>query len=490
MAKLITDYPEILIANRKNIEGNFIFSIYNNLEQLDDYIDEINTLEDFLLPESHLYMGIAINLYKKGIKSVTDVDIRTFLEDKPILLKEYESMGGFTTVNQIKRILNKDNIDAYWNELVKWNLILAYHDNGNFKVVEVYDKLKRMESSEQVSDYFEYQSISVTLNKSATCKMMYLDLDNNFIDACEAGEELGMSIANKCPILNSYTLGVHRGETSLFAGYSGTGKTSFLVDNYLIPLLDSGEKITIAVNEQGIRAWQHLFLAGILYSKLDYYKLPRQSVKKGKFMDKHNEYIRLAQQYFKDNYKDKILFAEVDGYDINEVKKAFRYGAKRSHCIAVYDTFKSGDSSNVNYTGQLIEDSKQLHQVARKQDIAIIITMQLAIHTEGTRYLTSSCLSNAKGVKEVMSEIVLMRGVWEDEFDGEKYDIKPYKHLKVNGKYTSAHEQITLDSQKKYKLLFLDKTRNSEGEVVLVYQFDGAWNKWIEIGFANVRHDR
>ena len=486
----MSNYPDCLLESRQEIEGNFIFCIYQDLELLDDYIDELNPQEDFLLEESHLYLGVAIKLYDKGIKTATDVDIRTFLSDKETLLKKYESMGGFSTINQLKSILNKDNIDAYWEDLKKWNLILEYYDNGNFNVEKSISKLKTMSDSEQVSDFFEYQAVSVSLNKSATCKMAYLDLDDNFIQACEDGEELGLSISKKCPILNSYTMGIHRKESTLFAGYSGTGKTSFLVDNYLVPRLDEGDKITIAVNEQGIKAWQHFFLASILYSKFDYYKLPRQSVKKGNFMNIHGEQIKMAQQYFRDHYQKKILFAEVDGYDINEVKKAFRYGAKRGHIIGIYDTFKAADSSDTNYTGRLIEDSKQLHQIARKQDMAVIITMQLALHTDGTRYLTSGCLSNAKGVKEVMSEIVLMRNVWEDEFSGEKYDIKPYRHSRVNGKYTSDHESIKLDQNKKYKLLFLDKTRNSEGEIALIYQFDGAWNKWTELGFATVKHDR
>lgn len=812
----IEKYPAELVSNRQSIEYSFVFSICKDLEQLDNYIDEIEVGKDFMLDESQLYLGVAIELYKKGVRVPTDIDFMSFLEEKKTLFQKYEDYGGFSTIKEIGKELNQENLDSYWGDVCKWNLILEYHDNGNFNVVKNIDKLKKMINTEQVADYFEYQAVSVGLNKSKSCNIQTLTLDDNFIKSCENGEELGFSISKKCPILNSYTMGIHKASTTLLGGYSGcvdadteffngkewkrivnydkndmvlqynkdksatlvypqqyhkypaktltqfeskyginqvlsdehnvvyygrrheniiiksfkeikdkhvktkkgfsgrfithfsygdkgidltneqimlqvaviadgtineygdkpcrfhikkdrkkqrlrylfelnkidyrekesavdgyvdfyidpptkektfgahwykctqeqlkiiadecllwdssptnnkkifstndkasadfiqfafssngmrarvsrhnrvsqkyitgekeyerkteeyqvtvaqnsglvsilasgdkkirmkdyqtrdgfkycftvessmlvlrrdgcifitgnSGKTSYIIDNYLVPLLEMGEKCSIAVNEQGIGEWKQLFLANILYNQLEYYKLPRQSVKKGKFMAEHGEYVKKAQAYFDENYKDKIFFIRVDGYDINEVKKAFRYGAKRGHSIGVYDTFKSGDSSDTNYTGKLIEDSKQLLQVAIKQDMAIIITMQLAIHTEGIRYLTSSCLSGAKGVKEVMSEVVLMRSVWADEFDGEKYDIRPYRHKKVDGKYTQEHEIIRLDPNRKYRILFLDKTRNSEGEIALVYQFDGAWNKWVELGFCIVGRER
>jgi hypothetical protein len=129
--------------------------------------------------------------------------------------------------------------------------------------------------------------------------------------------------------------------------------------------------------------------------------------------------------------------------------------------------------------------------VAEKENVGIIITMQLAIYMEVTRYLSAACLSGAKGVKEIVSELVLTRQIWEDEFAGGKYDIKPYKFKRdSNGKYTKIKEEIVLNPEKKYMILFLDKTRNDEGDTTLLYQFDGAWNKWTELGYCSPKHQR
>jgi hypothetical protein len=90
-----------------------------------------------------------------------------------------------------------------------------------------------------------------------------------------------------------------------------------------------------------------------------------------------------------------------------------------------------------------------------------------------------------------MSEIIMFRDVWADELEGEKFDIKPYRHKRdSSGKITGVKEVIKLDSDKKYKLMFHVKTRNDEADNVLVYEFNGQWNKWKELGFANPFHDR
>ena len=76
-----------------------------------------------------------------------------------------------------------------------------------------------------------------------------------------------------------------------------------------------------------------------------------------------------------------------------------------------------------------------------------------------------------------------MRDIWQDEFNGEAYDIKPYRQKKdSNGKFTNEKEEITLDKDKKYKIMFLSKSRSDENGIALLYEFNGAWNKWVEIG--------
>ena len=83
--------------------------------------------------------------------------------------------------------------------------------------------------------------------------------------------------------------------------------------------------------------------------------------------------------------------------------------------------------------------------------------------------------------------MVYARPLWEDEFPGEKFDVRPYKLLKdSSGKYNNIRQPIELDPQKKYIVMFLDKTRNDEDKVQILYRFNGRFNTWKELGYCNV----
>ena len=48
---------------------------------------------------------------------------------------------------------------------------------------------------------------------------------------------------------------------------------------------------------------------------------------------------------------------------------------------------------------------------------------------------------------------------------------------------------ITLDKDKTYVVGFLNKTRNDEDGQTIIFQFDGAWNTWRELGYCTITND-
>lgn len=487
--KPLDHYDKALVENRDMQEANFIFCLWKNPDLYHDYEKEVRADRDLLTDDGKFYYTLGNEMFQKGFKSFDDASIYSYLEDKEVLKNGFARRGGYKTVDEIKKILNEDNVDTYYDELVKNNMLLKLNDKG-FNVINELNKFKKMTSS-QLYDYFEYQLDNVFLNRGSGVKVEDLEIDEQFIADCDAGIEKGLSYASACPLLNYHTLGLHKSSVQIFAGFSGTGKSSFAVNSYVLPILDQGEKIVIVANEMNKRAWQHIFMATILSQKLDYYGLPRKKQKMGGFNEDQRQMMNKAKEYYNAHYKGRIKFVKIFDYSVEDVKRVFRKMSKQGFKYGIYDTFKSENAASDKVTGELIEASKQLLQVAEKEDICIIITMQLAIYMENTRYLTAATLSNAKGVKEVVSELVLTRPLWDDEFKDGKYDVKPYRFKKdSNGKFTKIKEEIMLNPDKKYRLVFLDKTRNDEGEVVLLYQFDGAWNKWIELGYCTPKHQR
>ncbi|MFS0657496.1 DnaB-like helicase C-terminal domain-containing protein [Niallia alba] len=485
----IDNYPSELISNREHIEASFVFCLWRNPELYGDYEKDVMADRDLLTEDGRFYYSLGLEMYNLEYKSFDDASIYSYIEGKEVLKNGFTRRGGYKTVDEIKKILNEDNVDRYYDELVKSNMLLKLHDKG-FNVTKELTRFQKM-TSKNLYDYYEYQLDNVFLNRGSGVKIEDLDFEDDFIEACDTGEEMGLSYAATCPLLNYHTLGLHRSNVQIFAGFSGTGKTSFCINSYILPILDQGEKVTIIANEMNKRAWQHILMATILSQKLGYFGLPRKKQKMGSLTDEQKEKMQEAREYYNTHYKGRLKFAKIYDYSIDDVKKIIRKMAKQGFNYCLYDTFKSEDSSSATMTGELIESSKQLLQIAEKEDVGIIITMQLAIYMENTRYLTAACLSGAKGVKEVVSELVLTRQIWEDELNGEKFDIQAYRFKKdAQGKFTKIKEEIILKPDKKYMIVFLDKTRNDEGDTTLLYQFDGAWNKWIEIGYCTPKHQR
>lgn len=484
--KELQQYPEQLIQSRNIIEASFVFCLWKNPELFDDYSD-FNPSTELLLDDSKFYYSIGHKMKELEYKSLDNASIFAYLKDNQALAEEFSLKGGFKTVDKMCKILSIDNVESYYDTLTKSNMLINLHSKG-FNVLNELEKFKQMTTS-QLYDYYEYQLDNVFLGRGSGVQIVDLDISDDFVERNNSGAERGLSYHSTSPIMNYHTMGLHRSNVQIFAGFSGTGKSSYAVSSYVMSILDSGEKIIIIANEMNIDAWRHIFLATVLSQKLGYFGLTRKKQKTGSYTDEQLQKIKEAQKYIKENYKDRIKFAKIFDYSIDDVKRITRKMAKKGFNYVLYDTFKSQDASSDKVTGELIEASKQLLQVAEKENICIIITMQLAIYMENTRYLTSATLSNAKGVKEVVSEVILMRKLWDDEYSGKKFDIKPWKWIRdANGKITGSKEYLTLDEEKKYRIMFLDKTRNDEDDICVISRFDGAWNTWKEIGYCTPMH--
>lgn len=482
------EYPEILLQNRQMLEANFIFCLWKDPELYGEFKNELNPSKDFITSDGIFYYSLGKELYEMEYQSFDEVTVYTYLQGNTTLLEGFNRRGGQRTVNEIRDILDVNNVETYYDQLLKSNMLLKLHDKGFDVVSEYNSKFKNMTTSD-LYDYFEYQLDNVFLNRGAGVKIEDLDIDDQFLQDCDDGIEKGLSYASTAPILNYHTLGLHRSNVQVFAGFSGTGKTSFVMNSYVMPILDQGESIVIVANEMNIKAWKHILLATILSQKIGYFGLPRKKQKTGNFTQEQWSKLKEAQEYFRKHYMKRIKFAKIYDYSIEDVKRIFRKMSKKGFKYGLFDTFKAENSASEKMTGELIEASKQLLQVAEKEDMCIIITMQLAIYMEGTRYLTAQTLSGAKGVKEVVSELVLMRKLWEDEYTGEKFDVKPWRFKKDSkGKITGVKEELTLDKDKKYRIMFLDKTRNDEDDMCLLFRFDGAWNVWKELGYCSPKH--
>ena len=276
----------------------------------------------------------------------------------------------------------------------------------------------------------------------------------------------------------------------MLGGFSGTGKTSFVFENMILPLTESGVKCCIISNEMQVRAYKQLLTIHILTNDLGYWKMTRKHLKVGKFTDEQKEMLLKAAAISQKKYSS-IRFIKMFDNDTSRVIKSVRKYSKLGYQMFLWDTMKSDDDGgNMEMYRQLLQSSRKIFQCASRENVSIVCTYQLALYMKNQRFLDASTLSNGKQIKEVFSEMIYIRELWQDEYTGEKCDCYAYTRTrKPDGTWEKFTTPITLDKTKKYIVAFLDKTRNDEDGQQFLYEANLSWNNWKEVGYCTIRND-
>lgn len=479
---------EKINENREQIEAPFVFCFWKDPDLYDDY-KFVNDKKDETLKseDAQFYFNLGKALYDAGFRKFDNITVYGFLQNKPNIKETFEDYGGYREVENLKQLVNVENVDAYFDKIAKLNTLEALCELtfNSFEDVSKFDKM----SSQQVYDYFEYKLNDISIASTHDVEEESLVIDDKFIEECNTGDAVGISYAKNCPIMNYLTLGVPLGEMFMIAGHSGVGKSSFVFENMVLPMAEEGVKVAIVSNEMRSKDYKIMLLSHILTKELNYWGLTRKQIKMGHFTNEQREMLNKAKKISQEKYSS-LGFIKLFDNDIGKVLKYIKKKSKRGYQIFVWDTMKSDDSLDEKMFLQLLINSRKVFQLASKENIAIIPTYQLALYTVNQRYLDASCLANGKQIKEVFSEMIYMRQLWQDEYTGEKYDCKAYQLQKnEDGKYTKVKRMIELDKDKKYIVAFLDKTRNDEDKQQVLYEVNGRFNSWKEIGYCNILNE-
>lgn len=441
-----------------------------------------------LSSEALFYIGITDRLLTKGIEVIDEVSFAGEVADIPQLNDKYIEMGGYTTVKELSNIIDIKNADSIVDEWTKWNVIKTYKDKGILDIEKHWDKLLKMKSN-QVIDYIEYQINDIDLNIASDIEMESLDLTDDEIKDIMSGLNMGINYGKHSHILNYLSMGLPKSELTMFTSYTNGGKSSFTMNNIVIPIAEQKIKVCIIANEQKSMVYKLLLQTYVLTERLDYWKLSRKKFKSGQWSEEDKKYIAKAREIIKNEYSPYIRFVKLYDYDMKKVNKIAKKESKRGCEVLLYDTMKYSGEDESTWLS-LINDSKELLQICSKNNLAGVVTFQLAIRTKNkARIIDESLLSNGTQVAEVFSEMFGFRDLWDDEYDGEDSDVKPYRLKKdANGKYTNEKEyfKINKDNTKKYKIFFHFKTRNDDVGTAILYEFQGYQNKWIEKGYCTV----
>ena len=393
--------------------------------------------EDFITNDGRFYFGMLTQLRKKGFYSLDEVTILSNMNDE--VIERYEVCGGWESIQHQIDIINDKNFDTYIDILYRENIMLHMVDDGidllhavdiNGKKV-VLLKLFRKMDADSVQDWWDARITSYgTGYSSKVLEEEEIDFDDEFIDNCKEGLENGVPFdiagydingeeMNCFPFLSRQINGILEGTTTMMGGYSSAGKSTWWI-TVLMSLLHYDRKILIISNEENIKKFKIKFMVWLLGKRNRYFKLTKKKMTSGDISTESRKQLTDVQKYWRENYKGRVKFIAIADADMSLVKKKIRENVLRyGYDTVLYDTFKiqGGDISSARQDLSLVRDSRELDKLAKKYNIIMLASVQLAEYTKGKLFLDASILSNAKQIKEQLENLFLMRTVYTEELD-------------------------------------------------------------------------
>lgn len=473
--------PKELLEKREVTECNFIFSLYKDMDLIPEY-KNVENETDIITDDGKFYYGLIQAMYRAGFHSVDNMAVYSYVEDKPTIKKGFESRGGWNAVKDILDVVSVNNVGAFYDELIRDNMLIRLHQSG-FNVLEKLKKLKQM-SSQELYDYYEYQLSNISVGKIEKIKAENLsDGYEGWLERANSTKNVGFEIGSK--LLNYKTIGIHKGCLTLYAGGIGQGKTSSSIWLFILPAIENGHDICILCNEQTADEYRNMLIASVLFGRVgNVTGMNRTTITKGNYNDYQISKMREAIKWIEEQ-PGKITFLSMEDYDITNVKKIITKYAKLGCEYFFYDVLKNNDSSEQAWI-ELTDTAKMLSVLAKKEDVAILATVQLAPDSMNRKYLDLTAIGKSRGMSECATCVLGFLPVRNNEVDR----IKPWQwKMSENGSSKKIKKVYDLDPNQHYITMFIMKNRWGDTNEQIVMEFNQSFNIMRDVGFVNVAFD-
>lgn len=472
----------------KNNEACIVGCFYDNLELFYDYNELKRT--DFFNPVWKLYFTILEKLSKKGMKKASEADIEIFLNEKgnEKLLKKYKEFGGFSTLETLSGLFNRENIEGYIEQQKKWvafsNMINIF--NFNEETVNMISNL----NVNELYDYYNAHLNNIFINVTEDVHTTSLDDGlEEIIEEADRGLKRGLNIPS--PILNRKINGITQGQIMLIGGQSGSGKSTTLIQIILTAVFENEEPFVLFLNEQDHKKIKMEMLTWIINNKLKKEgEKPFNKIRwrDGKFTKEEKELIYKAVELLKEKVKNnKIIIVEFQTYKHKTVVRCIKKYASMGVKMFAIDTFKMSADADSNQPFWLVMQNqmKELDDLIKPSNlnVSLICTFQLGKGAILNRYLSANDIGMSKGILDVASVCLLIRKVHDDEYEGGKNELKVLKPFAG----TSSRIETTLKRGKRHNIIFIEKNRNGEaGDEQIVVMHDLGTLTYQEIGVTQI----
>ncbi len=468
-------------------EANIVSILYKNPDLYFTY-DKLN-LKSFHNNIWRVYWNIGYDIIiKEGKKSLDDITIGLYLEKHPKLKQKYDEYGGYDTIDKSKEYVNVENIGGYINELNKWNAVLQLLARR----FPVHDKIKDFVdmSAEQIYDLYEAQLNHVFVNVEGDVQSYNLCEDiHELLKKLDKGENVGMPLYNS-PILNKEIGGNLQGHITMLGALSGEGKTTLTIELLLPQILQYDEKVCIMINEEDVSKWRReliTYVANNVFKK----ELKKYVLRDGKFSEEQWELLKKCADWIEERKENRnITIIPFPKYTAKLAIKTIRKYSSLGCKYFILDTMKvSSDAKSDLQWQEMTRDSVEIYDAIKPagRNVHIWITYQLGKAATTKRYYTNDAIGIAKNIVDVASTNLMIRKPFDDEYEGEKNELKCYR---LEGKNKLTKIPFKLDKNKHYTIIFITKNRfGSTNEFQIIAENDLATNIYKEIGIVKIPFD-
>lgn len=469
-------------------EANVVSIIYKDPELL----HEANlTIDDFFNNEWKVFFTIADDLIRKEMKNTLDiVTFNLYLEKHPKLERAVAEFGGYESIEQATTYVKIENFDGYLNDLKKMNALVKLVGKG-FPVPK--DKLSIFNDMTAEEIYDEY---------TAYLNDIFVNIDNDIksyngfdgihelIDEADKGDSVGLPLYN-AEILTKTIGGINlKGNIYGLGAGSGVGKSTMAI-NWVFPsVMYKNEQAVFIINEEDERKFRREALIWTCSNHLNK-PIPKHEFRDGKFSPETKKTLHEAADWLEEKKNQRnITVIPLERYSVKIACKLIKKYAAMGVKLFVVDTFKeSYDIGNEATWKSLERDMVMLYDTVKPKacNVGLIVTYQLSKTSLKARHLTNADIGQGRSIVDTMSCNLMMRRPFDDEFKGEKRDLKPFYYKGKNDRTTMNYE---MDKKKHYMLTFIGKNRfGATDEYAILSECDLSTNIYKDVAYCIVPED-
>lgn len=464
-------------------EANVVSIIYKD----PDLLRESNLkLEEFSNNCWRVFFTIANDIIMVEKKNTLDrTTVGFYLEKHKKLLAKYEEYGEYDIIESAMTYVDVSNFDGYLHDLRKHNALIKLAKLG----FPVKNRLSEFNDMTIESIYNEYTAFlnDIFVNAENDIKS-YNGFDglHELIERADKGMGVGLPLHN-ADLLSKEIGGINlNGNIYGLGASSGMGKSTMAI-NYLFPsVVNFNEKAVFIINEQDESNFRK---EAILWVCTNIFKepIPKYKFRDGKFDEHTKELLHKAADWLEEKKESRaITIIPLEKYSAKIACKIIKkYSSAFGIRLFILDTLKESFDARDEATWKSLErDLVDLYDTVKPAscNVGLFITYQISKSSGKVRHLSNSDIGQGRSIVDVMSCNLMMRRPFEDEYTGEKNELKVFKREGKNGK---TKIPIKLDKDKHYMLTFICKNRfGATDEYTIVSECDLSINEHRDIGYC------